>query len=400
MRRQEVTAQERDRQALQVGEALEEFRQAAIRLRQASSLDPAARTSSAAARAAATDGVKTIGGSYEVDVLQLAARQITASTVAYSAPTDTVSTGGSISFTINGSTTAAISISGATSLSALRDRINDQNSGVVASIENDAYGYRLILTSADTGLLQGFQVNNTLTNSNGTAIAFESQQNPVSGNRENASDAVVAVNGLEWRSHSNVLDGAVGGVTLTATSPGKSTLTVGPDADVLKGRLKDLAEAFNKLREIRGSGASHALEGVLELAVASIQDAVRRPSAPVGAFSTLEQIGLSFDASGKLSVDEARLDKAVDQNAGDVRRLLRGSTGSNGAVSLMLGSLGAVWATEDDSATSEARRDGILLQQQALDLRRASLEDIRTTADAVSQTLRSFSGSLNVISSR
>ena len=82
----------------------------------------------------ATAGSDAISGTYSLHVDKLAKAQVTASTTGFSATDAIVADGGSLSFTINGTTTISIDITAGTSLLSLRNLINAQNSGVVASI--------------------------------------------------------------------------------------------------------------------------------------------------------------------------------------------------------------------------------------------------------------------------
>ena len=87
--------------------------------------------------ATVTLGDGAIAGEYALNITQLAKAQVTASTNGYTNTTDTAADGGSISFTIGVTTTTAINIGSATSLTELKNLINDQNSGVAASVVND-----------------------------------------------------------------------------------------------------------------------------------------------------------------------------------------------------------------------------------------------------------------------
>src|ERR1043165_5717527 len=85
----------------------------------------ATSSNTSVADVSAADGAAT--GQYSVSVSQLARSQVTKSVSGYSATTDVAATGGSISFTINGKTTDAISITADTTLADLAQKINDQN---------------------------------------------------------------------------------------------------------------------------------------------------------------------------------------------------------------------------------------------------------------------------------
>src|SRR4051812_25496914 len=130
----------------------------------------------------ATAGSDAVSGAYSLHVDKLAKAQVTASTTGYSTTDAIVADGGSISFTINGTTTTSIDITAGTSLVALRNSINAQNSGVVASIVNTGSSKKLVISSRETGAANGFTINNTLTNSTGTALAFAAGQSATTGN--------------------------------------------------------------------------------------------------------------------------------------------------------------------------------------------------------------------------
>src|SRR2546425_10244172 len=108
-----------------------------------------------------------IVGQYQISIAPLAKGQVTSSTNGYSSASNTAADGGSISFTINGTTTNPLNITSATTLADLKQQINNQNSGVVASVVNDGTNYKLVISSRDTGTTNGFTINNTLTNSAG-----------------------------------------------------------------------------------------------------------------------------------------------------------------------------------------------------------------------------------------
>ena len=149
--------------------------------------------------------------------------------------------GGSISFTIGGQQpTQAITISAGTTLIQLKDQINNQNSGVSASVVNDGTGYKLIISSRQTGLSNGFTINNTLTNSGGTALAFAVGQSPSHGNAQDAQDAAFTVNGLGITSASNTVTDAIPGVTLNLLKAGGVQVTVASDYSSLKDNIKTL----------------------------------------------------------------------------------------------------------------------------------------------------------------
>ena len=96
-------------------------------------------------------GSGAISGHYDIAVTNAATSQVTTSTNNYSASSTVAADGGSISFTIGTTTTTPIQITASTTLAQLRDQINTQQSGVVASIVNTGSGYKLVISSRSTG---------------------------------------------------------------------------------------------------------------------------------------------------------------------------------------------------------------------------------------------------------
>ena len=149
--------------------------------------------------ATVTLGDNAVSGTYNIVITQLARAQVTASTNGYTNTTDTAADGGTISFTIDGSTTTDITISAATTVAELKTLINAQDSGVVASVVNDGTNNKLVISSRVTGATNGFTINNSLTNGVDTVVAFAGGQSPSSGNSQDAQDSAFTVNGLSMQ---------------------------------------------------------------------------------------------------------------------------------------------------------------------------------------------------------
>src|SRR4051812_25511905 len=130
-----------------------------------------------------TSGGKAAAGDYSVSVQQMAQGQTVTSSLAAGATlsqgTITIQLGTyasdgaappNVSFTSASSAPVTITIGpGQTSLSSIRDRINDMASGVSASIITDANGSRLSLRSTTTGAANGFRISATEATDDGDA---------------------------------------------------------------------------------------------------------------------------------------------------------------------------------------------------------------------------------------
>lgn len=322
-----------------------------------------AKSSLASVATVATTGLAS-PGEYSIEVSALARRQITTSTTAYSNTTETVADGGSISFTVDGETTVSIDVSTSTSLADLRDRINAQNSGVVASIANDAIANKLVISSRETGLGHGFTINDALTNSVGTVLAFEAGQGSLSGNTQNARNAAFTVDGRVENSDSNKVTAAEG-VTMTLVGLGRTTLALSADTAEIRKSLESFVSEFNALEKTLSelASAETAVESGIRVAAGSalrtmttgVRRALsdRREQSP----GSLGDLGIGTRGSGGLKLDVDKLDADLATSASDVETLLRGRAGRGGIFSVLqdhlarhVGSSGLV--TSSDRARS------------------------------------------------
>ncbi len=350
-----------------------------------------------------------IVGQYDVSITALAKGQVTKSTNGYTATSDTAATGGSISFTINGSTTTAITITSATTLADLKTQINNQNSGVVASIVNDGTNYKLVISSRETGTTNGFTINNSLTSS-GTAVAFASGQNSSSGNTQNAQNAALTVNGISIASASNTVANAVPGVTVTLLKAGDMSVKVTKDFSTIKDNLKTIVAQYNKLRHFYNQQTSEGVLGtdsVLREVVSDIKKVLLTSNSNGGRYHYASEIGLEFTTTGDLKLDETKLNTAIDSYSTDLQKLFQGTTGVDGVLdtlkstlSSLDGTAGLIKTTRNSIDTSlKGYRDRIDQQQLRLDIRRQELIKQYTAADQAMSRQKQMTSSLSNLQS-
>ncbi len=370
-----------------------------------------AATSTDTSVAAVSAGAGGIAGQYDLSITALAKSQTTSSATGYAAATATVADGGSISFTIGSQQpTQAITISAGTTLTQLKDQINSQNSGVSASVVNDGTGYKLIISSRQTGLSNGFTINNTLTNSGGTALAFAAGQSPSSGNAQGAQDAAFTVNGLGITSASNTVTDAIPGVTLNLLRAGDVKVNVASDYSSLKDNIKTLVTQYNTLRKFynqqqQGSAALHG-DPVMRQAMTDTKNALLAKNENGGRYHYLAEIGLAVTSTGDLKLDESKLDTAISSSPADLQALFHGTVGVGG----VLGGLKDALANVDGTAglikntrniidtTLKGLQNKIDDQKTRLDQKRASLLKLYAATDAAMSTLSSATTSLQNLS--
>ena len=324
-----------------VADRLQNFQGLVRELSDKTSFSGAKASSSATSVATVSASSGASLGEFSLEVTKLAKRQITTSTTGYANTSDTVADGGSISFSVNGGTTTTINVTSATSLSDLKDQINNQNSGVVASITNDAVSNKLVLSSRETGQGEAFTVNNSLTNSGGTALAFAAGQSSIAGNTQNAQNAAFKVDGKQFNSTSNTVLKAVAGTSITLVGKGTTTISVSSDPGSVGRSVRRFVDEFNSLEQdySRLSSDPSKRDSRDRIAASSeLRDTIREvrralSSTVSGTYKKLSDIGISSSASGRLTLDQSKLDKALSASLRDVEGLLRGRGGKDGIFS-------------------------------------------------------------------
>jgi flagellar hook-associated protein 2 len=314
-----------------------DLKAAADKLSSLNNLNPLKATSSDEKIVSASASAAGAKGSYSIEVSQLAKAQSVAAQGVATADT-TVGTGsltitlgsydsGTNTFTNNADKTpVTINIgTGQQTLDGIKQAINDSDAGVTASIVNDGAGSRLVLTSKETGAVNGFKLEVTDADGNNTDTTGLSRlaYDPTAavGTGKNADTLQVAqnanftINNLPVSKASNTVTDAVAGLTLNlkaqTTSP--VNLEVGLDDTALKTTLDGFVTAYNKIRgnlkDQQQKDATLSRETTPSTLERGLRNILREQVAQYGI--GLSDIGLSFDKDGVLSLNKSKLDTAV-----------------------------------------------------------------------------------------
>jgi len=276
-----------------------------------------------------------IEGSYDIVVTAVARRQVMASVTTYGSTDAVVATGGSLTLTGADGTTATIAVDALMTVKELVDAINSADDApVTASLVQSTPGnYQIVLTGRHTGSSNAFTVSSGLTG--GAGVQF-------GGNVQNAANATFTVNGLPITSATNTITDVVPGATLTLTKqdPDKTvTVTVSRDTETARGRVEKLVTAYNDLMSFVNDQRTAATNGNPSIArdplVQQLRNALRTALMSAydndGKYTRLAQIGLGFDRTGKMVLDEDVFDDAIQSGVSDVQSLLSGDAGTGGA---------------------------------------------------------------------
>lgn len=306
-----------------------------------------------------TASASAAAGTYSLEVTNLAKSQRLASGV-FASVSDTIGTGSLTiqfgthdplaqppTFTTNGQkATQSLTIDTAhQSLTGVRDAINAAKIGVSANIINDGSGFRLVLSSKDTGAANSMKITVDDGDGNDSDAAGLSRlaYDPLgaAGTGKNMSqimageDAKMFVDGLEIKKSSNTITDVIAGVTLNLvkTNTGSPTkLNVVADSSAAITGIDNFVKAYNELNktinDLTRFNAATNTAGTLQgdSAIRDIAADIRNGltsmvSGAVGSYKALPQIGLSFDRNGTLTLDSSKLQAAMKADPTAVKSL-------------------------------------------------------------------------------
>lgn len=279
---------------------------------------------------------KLKSGTYAATTTAIGTGKLTISFGTYSADT----------FTLNpDKATKEITIAaGQNSLAGIRDAINAANAGVTAGIVNDGTGYRLTISSKDTGVANALRIavtddDTTNTDMSGLSqLAFDART--VSGvmnltQTAAAMNATVVIDGITITKASNTITDAIEGVTLNLlkTNPAAATtMTIARDTAGVQTAVQSFVKAYNDLNktitDLSKYDAVNKQASTLtgEPTVRTVQTQLRATfntalSTAGGGLTTLSDIGITFQTDGTLKLDATKLTTALNDPTKDVSTL-------------------------------------------------------------------------------
>ena len=280
-------------------------------------------------------------GTYQVEVQKLAQQQSLASN--YLNPTGIGSGNITINFgtynadktvfTTNASATPVnVTIApGSDSLIAVRDAINNTNSGVTASIVQDNQGSRLTLTSSKTGENYAMQISSSI-----TALNYD----PTVGNNAltetiAAQNSLVKINGLSLTQSTNQLQDAISGMTINlkkAELGTITTLTVDDNKDQLTNLINDFVKKYNDsmtlLTNLTGYNKDTKQSGLFQgdpqfrsLKLNLSKWATSPLAKSTSPIQSLADLGITTTDNGLLEINQDKYSAALDTNYADIGSL-------------------------------------------------------------------------------
>ena len=341
-------------------------------------------------------GSGPVPGQYSTSVQQLASSQVERLFVAYDGNGDPVGFNGAsenlnggaafgIDLTIGGTTTT-VNVTDTTP-QGIADAINAAGHSVSARIVDTgaATGNTQIVLTGDEGASSQFTVS--------TAVAARETL-------RTAADAILTVDGVQMTRPSNKITDAIPGVDLELFVPTTSAVTVNVarDTAAVKTAIEDMVNAYNaflgvadalKDRENQSDDGTGSLAG--NSALRTIMTQMRRimtsvSSTPGESVAVLGDLGIQFELSGQMTVDNTKLQAKLDTSFDDVAKFFSANTSRQTATGIasrglagdmvkylsdQTSSTGVIKSQEDTLKQSQGRYEA---QLEALDLR---MEQIR-----------------------
>ena len=238
---------------------------------------------------------------------------------------------GSVDITVDG-TTHTISItptagdSNSTVLNSLKTAIESAFGETlqVNVFDLDSTNVQLSVRSSETGEAKRVQIANT---SGSLATVFDNATRPVATNQ---LDAAFTMNGVSFQRSSNTVNDTISGLTfeLKKTSASAVTLEIERDTDKARSNFDDFVKAYNDLNtDIRNktfiNGETGARGPLRELrSIRDLSSQLRQlviGDATSGTITNLSELGISFDNSGKMTVEDSdKLDTVLANTPSDL----------------------------------------------------------------------------------
>lgn len=305
--------------------------------------------------------------------------------------TQNISSASSFTLSLNGVTQNPPIAPAANNLNSLAAAINAANEGVQATIVNvgppGAPNYQLSLQSTQLGnitiqLSDGSNLMGSLTP--GAPAQYQVNGAPASPIQSTSDTVTVAP-----------------GVTATLLQKGTSVITVSQTASAISNALSSLANAYNsavdELSKSRGQNSS-ALNGQSVISdLTNSLNQLANYSGTGATFTSLTDLGLTFDTNGHLNFDPTNLSSARGSQLTDLASFLGGASGGgflHFATNLMTSiedPTNGLLPTAISSTATEITNENQLIsnQQNSLTQLQTSLQAQMSKADALISQIES-----------
>jgi flagellar hook-associated protein 2 len=209
------------------------------------------------------------------------------------------------------------------SLEGLATAINASGAGVSASIVADTGGSRIVLKGA-TGEANAF----TLTADAGADPALAAFGYGAGGAMalgQSAANATFTIDGIAYSRATNSIDDVIPGMALTLkkAAPGQPVdIGASRPLDMIRQTVGDFVSVYNQLKKsLTAAAGMSGTTSSLRSLERELSDMVNKVLTSGSGISRLSDIGISSAKDGTLTLDSAKLEKALTTDAGAVEAL-------------------------------------------------------------------------------
>jgi len=271
----------------------------------------------------------------QIEVRQLASAQVLQSDVISS--NLAIAGNGTLTFT-TGTTSFDVTIATPNNnLDNLAKAINDKAGGITASVVTDSSGARLVL-KGDTGAAKAFTVSTTDGDANLQRFVFNGTSTPGSMTKsQNAQNALISVDNVDMSFATNEITTAIPflRIDLNSAKPGtKVTLATNQPTATMADLVGEFVQAYNNVKTALNDATKSSTDTVGLLSsdpgVREMANRLAKLSstklASTGTYQTLSDLGVSTNRDGTLTLDTARLNKALQDDPAGITQMLNPTT--------------------------------------------------------------------------
>ncbi|MEI7612854.1 MAG: flagellar filament capping protein FliD [Betaproteobacteria bacterium] len=239
------------------------------------------------------------------------------------------------------------------SLQGIADAINEAAIGVKATVTTGSNGYAITLSSP-SGSANSMRIGVTGDPSVQKLLAYNPTGVKNMSQTASAQNTEFTINGAAFSRPSNIVTDALAGNTLTLTAKGEATLVVARDASQLAKNLTNFVNMYNTLNTALNGLQQGELKTQSSVTQIQSQLAQTIHSGFSGASdTTLENIGITVQQNGNLTIDSAKLQSAINATPDAIAKLFTNS--GNGIAdhlaSVIQGMIGSSGSVSKETAT-------------------------------------------------
>ncbi len=316
-------------------------------------------------------------GVHNITVNTLAQGQTWISNEDVSSETDSIASGtGSFTYKIGDKEYSValdsnLASSTPTTLQEFVNAINNNGSGLQASLIYDGSGYKVVLKTPE-----GTENNLTIVE-NDTTLTF-GDGNGGTTPAEDSSDADLTIDGISVTSHSNTLNDYIPGISLELKKTGSFSLYIQTDYSTLATDMENIVKDYNNIMKYINDNSNYNDQtnvGDAFFCNTTIEDVENRLSniftnlyGSLGTqYNSLVDIGINYEKDGTIDFDSSKFLNAINSDFKGVEKMLvETSTGAED------GFLNVLHSTIDDITSPTG---SIELEKNYLNGRIDSLQD-------------------------